>query len=142
MADARDRELERARKVARILDRYGVDPILGLILPEIGDVIGALFGLYLVVFAIRRRLSPVVIARMLLNLGLDALLGAIPLIGDVGDFFFKANERNLALIEARHERRAATARDWAMLAFALVFVLGVIAAVVWSVVSFLRWLNG
>src|SRR5213076_2964214 len=93
-----DYELSRARKLARLLDGYFVDPILGLLIPGAGDVIGSLLGLYTLSVAIRRRVSPVIIARMLLNLGLDGLLGVVPLVGDLFDFGFKANQKNIALL--------------------------------------------
>src|SRR3954471_11611551 len=105
-------DIERARTLARVLDHYLVDPLLGLILPGAGDLIGSLLGLYLVVIAVRRRMSPVIVARMLLNLALDAVFGAIPLIGDIADFAYKANQRNLALLVGRHRTGKATARDW------------------------------
>ena len=110
-----DPEIDRARRLARLLDNYLVDPIVGLVLPGAGDVVGSLLGLYTVAIAFRRRVSPVVIARMLLNLGLDALLGIVPLLGDLVDVGYKANTRNVALLEARTETGGkATAKDWAM----------------------------
>src|SRR4051812_14162655 len=80
-----DRDIERARTFARVLDDYFVDPLLGLVLPGAGDVLGSLLGLYVVMIAVRRRVSPLVIARMLLNLGLDTVAGAVPLLGDAID---------------------------------------------------------
>src|SRR5689334_8756456 len=91
-------ELERVRSLARVLDHYLVDPLLGLVFPGGGDLIGSLLGLYMVGVAVRRRMSPVVIARMLLNLALDAGLGLVPVAGDLFDFAFKAHQRNLALL--------------------------------------------
>src|SRR5262249_55792379 len=95
-------EIARARTLARVLDHYMVGPLLGLVLPGAGDLIGSLLGLYLVAIAMRRRMSPVIVARMLLHLALDAVLGVIPLLGDIADFAYKANERNLALLVDRH----------------------------------------
>jgi hypothetical protein len=112
-----DPEIERARRLATLLDNYLVDPIVGLIVPGAGDIAGSLLGLYTVAIALRRRVSPVVIARMLLNLGLDALLGIVPLAGDLVDIGFKANTRNLALLESRAKAGGrATPRDWLVLA--------------------------
>jgi uncharacterized protein DUF4112 len=114
-----DQEIERARKLTRVLDHYLVDPILGFILPGVGDVIGSFLGLYLVGIALRRKMSPVIIARMLLNLGVDALVGIVPLLGDIADVAFHANERNLALLESSAARGGrATAKDWAVVALA------------------------
>jgi hypothetical protein len=82
----------------------------------------------------------VVIARMLLNLAGDALLGFIPLVGDVFDFGFKANQRNLDLLENRVEAHGgrATPKDWFILIGAVLAFLAVVALVVWGVVRLVR----
>src|SRR5689334_21255829 len=69
---SRDVELDRMRLFARVLDRYFVDPLIGLLIPGGGDVLGSLLGVYTVMVAARRNVSPVIIARMLLNLAADA----------------------------------------------------------------------
>jgi hypothetical protein len=108
-----DAEIDRARKLARLLDDYLLDPVIGLLIPGAGDVIGSLLGLYPVAIALRRKMSPVIIARMLLNLGLDALLGIVPLLGDIVDVGLKANKKNLALLESHVETGGkATRKDW------------------------------
>src|ERR1051325_3671120 len=104
-------EIARARTLTRVLDHYLVDPLLGLVLPGAGDLIGSLLGLYVVGIAVRRRTSPVVIARMLLNLALDAGLGLVPIVGDLADFAFKANQKNLALLSERFAGGTATPPD-------------------------------
>ena len=126
-----DREIERARTVAKVLDHYLVDPIVGLILPGVGDIATSVAGLYTVGVAISRKLSAVVIARMLLNLALDALLGAVPLIGDLFDLAHRANTRNVALLEQRAVSGGrATARDWAMVMGAFtVFAAAIIGSI-------------
>ncbi len=126
-----DREIERARTVAKVLDHYLVDPIVGLILPGVGDIATSVAGLYTVGVAISRKLSAVVIARMLLNLALDALLGAVPLIGDLFDLAHRANTRNVALLEQRAVSGGrATARDWAMVMGAFtVFAAAIIVSI-------------
>lgn len=126
-----DREIERARTVAKVLDNYLVDPLVGLLLPGVGDIATSMAGLYTVGLALSRKLSPVIIARMLLNLALDAILGAVPLIGDLFDLAHRANTKNVALLEQRAGMGGrATARDWAMVvgAFA-VFVAAVGGAI-------------
>jgi hypothetical protein len=126
-----DREIERARTVAKVLDNYLVDPVVGLLLPGVGDLATSVAGLYTVGVAISRKLSAVIIARMLLNLALDALLGAVPLLGDLFDFAYRANTKNVALLEQRAEVGGrATARDWAMVmgAFA-VFAAAVVGSI-------------
>lgn len=130
-------DLERARTLARVLDHYLVDPLLGLVLPGAGDLIGALLGLYLVAVAVRHRMSPVIIARMLLNLAVDAAVGAIPVVGDIADFAFRANQRNLALLDRRTTGRA-TARDWLAVGAAAAAFAAVIALVVYAIAALVR----
>lgn len=127
-----DREIQRARTFAKVLDRYLVDPIIGLLVPGVGDLATSLAGLYTVGIAISRRMSPVVIARMLLNLALDALFGVVPLLGDLIDLGYRANTRNVALLESRAATEGrATARDWALVAGAVAIFLVAVAGAVY-----------
>ena len=142
VAVSADREIERVRTFARVLDRYGLDAIIGLVLPGIGDVIGSLLGLYIVSIAIRRRVSKVVVMRMVTNLGLDLLVGVVPLVGDVADFAFRANAKNLALLEARTPGGKARASDWAMLAVVVVGVVAVIGLVVYAASALIHAIVG
>lgn len=134
-----DRELQRVQSLARILDRYLADPILGLILPGAGDFAGSLLGLYAVAVALRRRVSPVIIARMLMNLTADALFGIIPLIGDLFDLGFRANERNAKLLAERGSGRA-TARDWLIVIGAALLFIGSVALAIYAAAVVIRWI--
>jgi hypothetical protein len=78
--------------------RFGVDAILGLV-PGFGDFLGMLIGSVVFFEAVRLRLPLSVLARMLLNLLLDSAIGSLPVVGDAFDFVFKANRRNLRLLE-------------------------------------------
>jgi hypothetical protein len=80
--------------------RVGLDPILGLI-PGVGDLTTPVFTLLLVATGLRMRVPFVVLARMVLNAGVDALFGLVPVVGDFVDFGWKANLKNLELLE-RH----------------------------------------
>src|SRR5690606_17259309 len=84
-------------------DRY-LDPIIGLLIPG-GDVLTGVVGLYLVYAAGRAGVGRAVVARMLVNLALDVAAGSIPLVGDLFDLAFKANRRNLALMEKHQGQR-------------------------------------
>ena len=83
--------------------RFGLDAIIGLI-PGLGDISTPVFAALLLLQGVRMRLPLVVQARMVLNAALDMLLGFVPLLGDLADIGFKANLRNLALLE-RHSAR-------------------------------------
>lgn len=105
MPEVEERSLRQLEQISNWMDRRYVDPILGLLVPGVGDALGALVGLYGVNVAFRMGAHPVVVARMLLNLALDALLGAVPILGAFGDFFFRAHTRNVALLRARRTER-------------------------------------
>src|SRR3954471_5133709 len=93
-----DVEVVRADTLARWLDDRFLDPLIGLFLPGVGDLATSGAGLYVVWVAVKKRLPLIVIARMLLNLAVDALVGAIPVAGDLFDFAWKANKKNAALL--------------------------------------------
>ncbi len=80
--------------------RFGLDPILGL-LPAVGDAAGAVLAGWILVAAVRLGASRATLLRMAGNVALDAGLGAVPYLGDAFDFAWKANLRNVALLE-RH----------------------------------------
>jgi hypothetical protein len=100
------------RSVATLLDaqfripgtqiRFGLDPILSLI-PGIGDLASPVFASLLIVQAIHQRVPKVIVLRMLANALLDAFIGVVPIAGNVADIFWRANTRNLSLLE-RHAR--------------------------------------
>ena len=133
------RELDRVRRLARVLDHYLVDPVIGLVAPGVGDVAGSVLGLYAVAIALRRRMHPVIIARMLLNLTVDAVFGVVPLIGDAFDVAFRANRRNARLlVERAGTGGRATLRDWLLVVAAAVLFVGAIALTVWAGVMLVR----
>ena len=112
MDSSNDRGIVALRKWAVLLDsafqvpgtrwRFGLDPIIGL-LPGAGDLVTGFFSVMILLHSVRLRIPKVVIARMMVNTGMDLLAGAIPLLGDLFDAGFKANLRNLRLLE-RHAR--------------------------------------
>jgi hypothetical protein len=121
-----EERLRRLRALAWLLDRsipigggwrIGLDPILGL-LPGLGDWIGALLSFYFLYEGGRLGLPTSVLARMGGNILVEALIGVVPLAGDLFDFAWQANVRNLALIE-RHYRPALKPRSLRNLWFAL-----------------------
>ncbi|HYD50076.1 MAG TPA: DUF4112 domain-containing protein [Terriglobales bacterium] len=87
--------------------RIGFDALIGLI-PGVGDVFTTASSLSLVWLAYERRVPRTVMARILFNVGLDAVAGAIPVLGDIFDVVYKANRRNLTLLERHAEAPQAT----------------------------------
>ena len=85
--------------------RFGADALLSL-LPGLGPVVSTAISGYLVWEARRLGVSTGTVLRMVGNLGLDGLISAVPLAGAVGDVFFRANRRNMALLRRHLARRA------------------------------------
>ena len=107
--------------------RFGLDPILGLI-PGAGDAAGAVLAGWILVEAIRLGASRATVIRIASNVALDAAVGAVPLIGDIFDFAWKANLRNVTLLErhlAAPERAHRADRS-----FVLLILFGVLAMAV------------
>jgi hypothetical protein len=104
--------LARLERLVSLLDdrfslggfRFGLDGLVGLV-PGVGDGLGLLASAYVVLEAARLGAPRAVLLRMAVNLLLDFLVGAVPVLGDLFDFAFKANRRNLELL-----RRALAAR--------------------------------
>ena len=114
--------LDEAFRVPGTSIRVGWDPIIGLV-PWAGDLFTALLACAIVVHAHRRRLPRVVQLRMLFNVAIDLLIGAVPFFGDAADVFWKANSMNMTLLESHaSEARPASAGDW-------LFVAGILAAI-------------
>jgi hypothetical protein len=124
--------------------RFGLDPILGLV-PGIGDAAGAALSAVIVGEAVRQGVSRYTLARMAGNVALDAAIGTVPLLGDLFDAAWKANRRNLILLE-RHlvEPPLATRADRRFIAILLgaLIVLCVGLMVLGAVLSIavMRWL--
>ncbi|SFH99222.1 DUF4112 domain-containing protein [Albimonas pacifica] len=86
--------------------RFGLDGLLGLV-PGIGDGAGLVVSGYVAWTAWHAGLPATLVAKMVGNIALDAVVGAVPVLGDLLDFGFKANRRNAELIRAHLERRTA-----------------------------------
>lgn len=103
--------LRRVQTVAKLLDeavrvpgtnfRIGLDPILSITPSPVGDAAGAVISLYIVAEAANLGVPYTTIVRMLVNVGVDAAIGSIPVVGALFDAGWKANKRNVDLIE-RH----------------------------------------
>jgi hypothetical protein len=132
-------QLERLRSLAWLLDesiplpggyRIGIDAIVGLV-PGFGDAVGALLSAYIINEARRLGAPRSVLLRMGGNVLLEAVIGAVPLAGDLFDAAFKANMRNLALLE-HYQRDPVSSRRRSrlfVLGFAVLMLLLVLAVI-------------
>jgi Domain of unknown function (DUF4112) len=139
IAPHQESTLQRVRQLGHLLDnafvipgtnrRIGIDPLLGL-LPGGGDLAGVALSAYIVFEAARFGVPKASVLRMVVNLIADALLGTLPVLGDLLDFSWKANSRNLALLESHItagtlQRKA----DRRFLLFLTLVLLGLVAFV-------------
>lgn len=129
-----EQRLAHVRRLAHWLDegitipgtrwRIGLDPILGL-LPGAGDAAGAVLAAAIMVEGVRQGVSRYTLLRMAGNVALDAVVGVVPLFGDLFDAAWKANLRNMTLLE-RHVAAPADARR-ADLTFVVTLLGGLMA---------------
>lgn len=147
--DKKDSDLKRLHKWAWFLDssipvpgtnfRIGVDAIIGLI-PGIGDLMGTILSSYILLGAAREGTSKAILIRMVINILIESLMGLIPIVGDIFDMVWKANLRNMKLLEA-YKKNPSQAKS-SSLYFSL--VAGLILILVVGIISFvsitvLRW---
>jgi hypothetical protein len=147
---------ERLKRAAYLLDdafripgtqrRVGFDALIGLV-PGVGDAAGALASSYILYEGARLGVSLATLFRMALNIAVEALVGLIPGLGDLFDFAFKANNRNVRLVERHLENTEATRRSsrtvltTAAIGLTLL-ILALIAGGVWAVVALVNVLGG
>ena len=137
-------------RVAHILDdvfripgtnfRFGVDALLGL-LPGGGDVAGGVMSAYTLLVALRVGAPVSVMLRMGANIAIDAIVGAVPLLGDLFDAGFKANRRNVDLLQ-RYVDLPVPVRSGsrAVVAGILIVLLLILIGAAWVAISLMRWL--
>ncbi|MGE5144816.1 MAG: DUF4112 domain-containing protein [Acidobacteriota bacterium] len=130
--------VERLQRLARLWDsairipgtqvRVGLDPLVGLV-PGLGDAAGALVAAYIVLEAARCDVPGATLLRMLANVAIDALVGTVPVLGDIFDVAWRANLKNVALIEHHladpHGARRAS-RVWIVVVIAVLVLLALL----------------
>jgi len=121
--------------------RFGLDPLMNLV-PFLGDMTGFVISAGLLLTMAKKGAGNKLVVLMSINILLDATIGAIPFIGQVFDFYFKANSRNLNLmkehyIEGKHE---GSGRNTVILA--LVIMVAVLALTIYLLVKLGEWFFG
>lgn len=136
--------LNRLKKISRIMDtsirlpggyRIGWDGIVGLI-PGIGDLVGMVISLYIVTVAMRLGASKTTLLRMLGNIGVETAIGTIPVVGDIFDLAFKANTRNMKILDKHVVDPIGTYRQSnAALIVLLMLAIVLLLLMTWFIVS-------
>ena len=137
---AENREVKKLRQLAHLLDssiplpggyRVGLDGVIGLV-PFVGDAVGASLSTYIVIQAAQLGVSTRLLFKMMLNIIVEAMVGVIPILGDVFDMAWKANERNIKLLNQqlpKIEIRSTSAKRRLTSAAVILLVLFVLALI-------------
>jgi hypothetical protein len=147
-------QLQRIKKISVLMDSqfrgplgmtFGLDGILGLI-PFVGDFVTTLISLYIIYQAAMMGCSPATLLRMGLNLLIDSFLDAIPLLGNIFDFIWKANNKNFSILEEHlvHARTVTikSRLTLGLVAFSLITVLiGSLAFTFYFLKMILDWIS-
>ena len=146
--------LVRLRALTRLMDqafgvpgtkwRFGLDALFGLV-PGLGDVVGGVIAVYALHVARQLRVPGVIQLHMLTNIAIDASVGTIPIVGDLFDFVFKAQTRNLALLDdwlkTPHEVTKRSQRGLLLVPIAIIVVFATLTILgVWLLFILLHWL--
>lgn len=142
-----DNRLRTIEAVSKLLDsqfkignfRFGLDPILNLI-PFAGDTSTALVSVILVYTMRKHGASNQLIVKMLGNVAIDFLLGAIPLFGWIFDFYFKANDKNVSFLKEHYAEGKHSGSAKRLILFSLIIFLLMIAAFIWATWTFTAYL--
>lgn len=117
--------------------RFGFDVLIGLI-PGIGDVVSLSISGLLVIVMARKGASGMVVVKMIFNILLDAILGTVPVLGDIFDLSYRANRRNLHLLQEHYAKGEHQGSAWpVVIAILLLVLISIIAAsyAIWWVLS-------
>ncbi|MFW5704036.1 MAG: DUF4112 domain-containing protein [Patescibacteria group bacterium] len=106
-----EHHIHRARSLTNLLENkfkifgvsVGLDPILGLV-PWLGDTVALIMSSYLIFIAVRMRLPWYAVLHMGWNIVFDYLVGLVPVIGDIADVTYRANSRNMEIIEWHYNK--------------------------------------
>ena len=119
--------------------RFGLDALIGLV-PGAGDFVSFLVSSYLVSNAINKGASGYVLSRMVLNIVVDALVGAIPVLGDIFDVAFKANQRNVKLLQQHYTEGRHQGSSKKVIIPVVIVMLALFAGIIWLIYKLIVWI--
>lgn len=140
--DTRPPDLQHFERIAKLLDskfeipgtgiRFGVDPLLSL-MPVLGDLVTLIISSMMIYTMYNHGASRKVVVKMMLNAGLDTLIGAIPGVGTVFDIFYRSNDRNVRLLREHYHEGKHQGSGTGLLILIFVIAILIMAAVVFSI---------
>lgn len=137
-------------RLARLLDnqfrfpgtnfRFGLDPILNLV-PMLGDVSGLLLSSVILATMLKYGVSRKLAILMALNILVDTLIGAIPLIGNIFDFYYKSNARNMRLLREHYEEGKHQGSGWGLIIGIFLVFFAVLVGLLYLFIKAAEWLS-
>jgi hypothetical protein len=124
--------------------RFGLDALIGLV-PGVGDTVSTLTGFYILAAGVRYRVSKVTLLRMGVNIGVDYIFGAVPVIGDLFDAAWKSNQRNVELLRRRatvsaEDAHSGRTSDWLFVGLVMLALLALLVGsitILWFILRFI-----
>jgi hypothetical protein len=141
MVDGFSRLLDTKFRIPGTDIRFGLDFLLGLI-PGAGDLVSLGMSGVLITTMAKHGASPRLAAKMLFNVALDALVGTIPVLGNIFDLVYKANYRNAVLMREYYEEGRHSGSVWPVVLGVVVMLLVIFVFVIWAITSLFSWLFG
>jgi len=121
--------------------RFGADFLLGLV-PGAGDLVSLGMSGVLVATMAKNGASGMLVAKMLFNVALDAIVGTIPIIGNIFDLIYKANYRNAVLMREYYVEGEHSGSVWPVVIGVLIAMVGIFVLMIWMLVAVLQWFFG
>ncbi len=121
--------------------RFGADFLMGLV-PGLGDVLSMGFSGLLIVTMAKNGASGMLVVRMLGNVILDTVVGAVPILGNVFDLFYKANYRNLELMRQYYDDGRHRGSVWPIVIGVIASLVLLLSLTLWLIYTILSWLSG
>jgi hypothetical protein len=135
-------------RLARLLDnqfkfpgtnfRFGLDPILNLV-PVLGDISGLLLSSVILATMLKHGVSRKLAILMALNILVDTVVGAIPLLGNIFDFYYKSNARNMRLLREHYEEGKHQGSGWGLIICIFLVLFAVLAGLIYVFVKVGEW---
>lgn len=135
-------------RLARLLDnqfkfpgtnfRFGLDPILNLV-PVLGDISGLLLSSVILATMLKHGVSRKLAILMALNILIDTVIGAIPVLGNIFDFYYKSNARNMRLLKEHYEEGKHQGSGWGLIIGIFLVLFAVLAGLVYLFFAIGEW---
>ncbi|TGE06092.1 DUF4112 domain-containing protein [Hymenobacter fodinae] len=143
-----DNRLQWVERVSHLMDsqfrvpgtswRFGLDPLMGLI-PVVGGLPSLAISGVLILTMMRHGASGQLVIRMLLNVIFDTIIGAIPVVGNIFDFAYKANDRNVRLLRRHYAegKYQGSGKGLILLSISILSIIG--GLIIWGSYELIRW---